>query len=163
MDTQSWRRTLQRALRGDEAHMTPLQAADRLVEAGMDLTLPGVPYSARQCLYHLMYWAELLADAAAGRAVTWPRDLALSWQVPPELRGPGGTQVLVYRLLAALDRAQAALETAELAASIPDWPGATVGWAYQVLAIHNSYHLGQLVVLLRATGSFRDPAAPNPV
>lgn len=121
---------------------------------GADRRWSGMPNTARECLYHIVVWAEALAASLADDLKEWPQDLAATWQVPQEFQGLTGWKAMGQRLLDTVERASALLERLEPADPVPNWPKATRGWTYQAMIIHNAYHLGQLVALLRLAGAW---------
>ncbi|MEW6522800.1 MAG: DinB family protein [Bacillota bacterium] len=153
-DRETWKETLRRGLQGEEAHVPPVKIL--AIEPGdqADHRLPGMPYTARQCLYHTLVWAELITRTLAKDVVQWPAQLEVTWQVPRDLEGPAGWRDMADRLLAAIGKSLGLLDHLEPDDAVPGWPKATVGWAYQVMIMHNSYHLGQLVTLLRLAGAW---------
>jgi len=154
MSQELWKDSLRQGLQGAQAHLAParLLAADPRQRA--DQALPGVPYSARGCLYHTLVWSELLAALVAGERPAWPENLESSWQVPEDLRTAQGWELMAGRLQDSIRRATEQLEHVDLAGPVAGWPPATVGRVYQEMIMHNSYHLGQLVVLLRMAGAW---------
>jgi len=159
MSQGQWRETLKQGLQGSQSHFPPA----RLLEADpqrADHKWPGLPYSARECLYHTMIWSEIVTEVLVGGVVSWPQHLDETWQVPEELRLPSGWQKMASRLQDAIQRASEHLdqEQVDMESPVAGWPKATVGSACQVMITHNSYHLGQLAVLLRLLGAWPDRA-----
>jgi uncharacterized damage-inducible protein DinB len=159
MNPDAWKESLRKGLEGAEAHLPlarilgvdPGEAADR--------RWPGMPNTARECLYHILVWAQVMTASLANDPKEWPRDLAATWQVPGEFRGSAGWRTMAERLLDTVERASTLLERLEPADPVPSWPKSTLGWTYQALIIHNAYHLGQLVALLRLAGAW--PLTPE--
>jgi uncharacterized damage-inducible protein DinB len=154
MSQELWKESLRRGLEGEDTYLAPakLLAADPLHLA--DQLLPGLPYTARGCLYHTLVWSQVLAGLITGEPVPWPKDLETTWRVPDELQTPPGWGLMAASLQDCIRRATEQLEHVDLASQLTGWPRATMGWAYQVMIMHNSYHLGQLVALLRAAGGW---------
>jgi len=154
MSQEHWKESLRQGLQGAEAHLAPakLLGTDPLHRA--DHPLPGVPYTARSCLYHTLVWSEVLSGLVTGKPVAWPQNLESTWQVPEELRTPQGWGLMTDRLQDGIRRAAEQLEHVDLAGPLAGWPRVTVGGAYQNMIMHNSYHLGQLVALLRVAGAW---------
>lgn len=154
MNSDAWKESIRKGLQGAEGHLPLPRILGADPGESADRRRPGMPNTARECLYHILVWAEVLTAYLANEPKEWPQDLASTWQVPAEFQGPSGWKAMAERLLDAVERASALLERLEPADPVPSWPKDTLGWTYQALIIHNAYHLGQLVALLRLAGAW---------
>ena len=145
------------ALRGKKAHVDPVRAlSDLSAESAASPPAVGV-HSAHEVLAHMVYWQDLLLQAARGEHVTWPQKAAEGWEDRPrEVRlstwGP-----LVARFQAGLAEAEHLARTADLERPLANWEGASVLSALSILASHNSYHLGQIVMARQLAGHWPPP------
>lgn len=152
-----------RALSAEDAHVDPVRAL-----AGLDADLAGrvpwaglapaagrpsldAPYSIYQLLRHLVYWQDLLLRALRGEPVAWPRTAAEGWRAPQRPPSEAAWREAVARFLAGLREAQ---QRARELAGRPEDP---LLRHVLVLALHNSYHLGQIVLLRRMLDAWPPP------
>lgn len=142
---------LVRALAGEDAHVDPERALAGL-DAGQAGRLPGgAPHSVYQILCHVLYWQDLLLQALRGSEVAWPSSAAEGWRAPPRPAGEEAWREAVDRFLAGVHEAR---ERARELAANPEHPH----FRYVlILALHNSYHLGQIVLLRRLMGAWPPP------
>jgi uncharacterized damage-inducible protein DinB len=114
----------------------------------------GLPHSVWDLVWHLNYWMEFEVKRIAGDALRYPDHASDSWpRSPPRDEPEWNEEVRRYRGL---------LEKLEALASSPDEvlerKVASLGASHDTIAssleavlwqtvVHNSYHLGQIVLL----------------
>jgi uncharacterized damage-inducible protein DinB len=143
-------------LRWEDAHA----GLDRIVEGvphdRWSASAPGLPYTLWQLLEHLRLAQHDILDFCRNPAYTelrWPDDY---W--PPA--GTGPSQADVAGTVAGLRQDRDALaamaldSTIDLFARIPHGTGQTYLRELLLVADHTSYHLGQMVVVRRALGTW---------
>ena len=152
IDSSLVRKALATALGGRYSHVPPDRAIPGLTAAEAGLAPGPGQASAQRVLHHMVYWQDLILQAAQGHKPQWPAG-PVDWQeeMPPWAE-------LVARFAAGLAAAQELAAGADLAVALPHWgPESNVLHGLTVLATHNSYHLGQLLAARRATGCWPTP------
>lgn len=120
---------------GDGEFLAPARILTDLTEEQATAVPPGSPYSIAQVLAHMHYWQG--RRFAKLRGEIWPEAAHLSdtFAPPP----PGTWNRLVTAFLADLD-------------AIKKMADAKAEYGYVGRALHNGYHLGQIVLLRQMLG-----------
>jgi uncharacterized damage-inducible protein DinB len=151
-------------VRGKGAHADALACVEG-VSAGLAGRLVlAFPNSIFGLVWHMAYWMDYEEARIRGEARPYPEHAAESWPPSPAPRDEAEWSQAVARFsagLASLDRL-AALPAPEGERKVALTSGATnqgdmvrdIVW--QTL-VHNSYHLGQVVVLRQALGAWPPP------
>ena len=120
----------------------------------------GQPFTAWRLLEHIRIsqWDIVeFAKSAEHVSPKWPEGYWPREDAPPDAAAWDKSVAQVGRDLKAMERLLSDSKT-DLLARIPHGTGQTILREALVLADHNSYHLGQLVVLKRLLGLHRDKA-----
>ena len=145
-------------LRGGHAHVGFKKAVAGMPEALQGKQPSGAPYSPWQQLEHLrLSQRDILEYIRNPKYVSlkWPEDY---WPAAaPSARGAWTKSVRAFEAdLRVLER-MAANPSTDLLARVPADPkGPTILHELLLVADHNAYHLGQLIVLRRALGAWKD-------
>jgi len=147
---------LQNALQGKGAHVNPTDALD-----GLDWVLAGQrpagsPHTIWEILQHMIFWQDFFVAWIRGERPSMPATAAESW---PDRSAPKDAvewESAVARFKAGLTAALAEAE-GNLEATLTGSPGHTRAEALIQLIGHNSYHLGQIVLLRRLLGAWPPP------
>lgn len=148
------REAVLRALTGEGAHV---QSASAL--AGLDWrfagTRPdGAPHSAFEIVNHLVYWQDHALAWLAGDKPATPKHDADSWPGPAAPASAEVWDAAVARFTAGVEHlVRHAREDDLLARRGPK----TVLYILQIVAAHDSYHLGQVVLLRQQLGAWPPP------
>jgi uncharacterized damage-inducible protein DinB len=145
-------------LAGQGAHVDPL-AMVRATDASLaGRVLPGASHTVWQLVWHLDYWMDYELRSLEGREPPYPRHAAESWPpTPAPLTAAdwGAEQERFGRQLAGLKEWAARLEDPAVAGRlIHTAKQETVTDVLWQMAAHNSYHSGQIAMLLRAFGAW---------
>ncbi|MCL5045332.1 MAG: DinB family protein [Actinobacteria bacterium] len=145
---------------GKGAHVGPHCALDELDWGLAGREVPHAPSTIWQTLQHLIYWQELILAALRGRDVTWPEHAAEGWSFPSGPPSEEAWATGVRQFLVGLKAAQdVSIDPGvNLEEALPSWEKGNGYTALQVLASHNSYHLGQIVLLRRILGAWPPPS-----
>jgi uncharacterized damage-inducible protein DinB len=145
------------ALHGKGSHVDTLGALEGLkwMDAG---ERPGrVRHSVYRTLNHMSFWQDLYVKRMRGEVVHGPEHAEGGWPGPEE---PGSSR----HWAAALERFRTGLEamveqarTGDLERVVDEKNGTTAVEAIHIIAAHNSYHLGQIVLLRRSQGAWPPP------
>ena len=117
----------------------------------------GAEHSIRRITAHLVFWQDLYLERLAGAERPSPPHDAAGWPGGDAPRDEREWKALVARFSDGLARATAAIDTASLGLTLPRWGGRTRLAAINGLALHNAYHLGQIVQLRRILGAWPPP------
>ena len=141
---------LKEGLRGHNTHVNPKKAL-----LGLDAdSARKVPcehvHSCWDQLYHIVFWQDIVLEAVRGKEVDWSETHGKDWPTPESILDTSKWDELVERFFNGLEEADEILDNTNLLQSMPAWSEAPVAKAMLVLAQHNSYHLGQIVVARQA-------------
>ncbi len=152
--------TLQELIRGKGAHADPMACVEDLP---LDLAwkkIPGFPHSIWQILGHINYWIEYELKRIAGERPRYPDHADESW---PASVGPGNAEEwraeterfagLLEKLNGLADSVAELLDVqVEILHSSQSSRSSTVRAVLWQTVAHNSYHLGQIVMLRQCFG-----------
>lgn len=145
-------------LRGGSAHATLAQVLAGLNFAIAGKKAPRAPYTCWQLLEHLRIAQQDILEFTRNpgwQSPAWP---AGYW--PPTAVPPSAAALTRSKKAAAADlEAMVALvldPTRDLLAPLPHAPDKTLLREALVLADHNAYHLGQLVLVRKLLGAWKD-------
>jgi uncharacterized damage-inducible protein DinB len=153
-------------LHGRGAHVSPLACVDDLSAEVAGTSVSGFPYSIWQILGHLNYWIEYDLGRIDGHAGPYPARAADSW--PKQAKPAGETEwrgeVLRFgenlRAMEGLAKSDGEALTRLAAITTPalaDQSNSVEALLWQTIA-HNSYHVGQIVLLRRFLKAWPPPA-----
>ena len=147
---------LTKLLKSGEAHATFEDAVKELPAALRGLVPEGAEHSAWQVLEHLRLAQEDILDFSINpkyKAKEWPKDY---WPeaVPPNAKA-WGASVKGYLKDREAVCALVADPKTDLYAKIPHGDGQTILREALLVADHNAYHLGELVLLRRLLGAWK--------
>jgi len=118
---------------------------------------PGAEHSIRRIAAHLVFWQDLYLERLAGAERPSPPHDAAGWPGGDTARDERDWKALVARFTDGLARAATAIDAAPLGLTLPRWGGRTRFAGLNGLALHNAYHLGQVVALRRMLGAWPPP------
>ncbi len=141
-------------LYGKGTHAESLKIVDGISTAHAKERIVEKAHSSWEQLFHVVYWQDLCIKAARGEEVKWPKDGDPSW---PSESTTDEWADLVIRFEAGLEEAKNLALESDLSAPMPSWADYPVLSSLIILAQHNSYHLGQIVVNRLAQGTWPMP------
>ena len=144
-------------LRGGHAHVTRRDAMADWPVALRGTRPAGQPFTPWRLLEHvrISQWDIVeFTKSAQHVSAEWPAGYWPEHDAPPEPAAWDASVAQVERDLRAMQRLVADPKT-DLFARLPHGTGQTVLREALVLADHNSYHLGQLVLLRRLLGAWK--------
>jgi uncharacterized damage-inducible protein DinB len=153
------KRLLLTALSGIQSHVPVNQCLD-----GMPWTLAGefpsgCPHSIFQIINHLVYWQDIARQYLSDEIPQMPEHAVDGWPGAVGPRDEGEWTATQERFQAGLEWVERFVRKEDLTAPVPAWPSkdlARMGLV-QLVATHNSYHMGQIVTLRREQGSWPPP------
>lgn len=154
MDDHALRQHLVRVLNWEDAHVGFEAAVKDIAPEHRGVVPQGLPWSAWQLLEHLRLAQHDILDFCRNpnyRDMKWPDDY---WPTSPEPPSEAAWDESIRRYQADRHSMQAlASDTAiDLAARIPHGSGQTFLREILLVADHNAYHVGQLVLVRRLLG-----------
>ena len=150
-------RTLIELLYGKGAHANPVAAVQGIPSQLARHTLEGYPHSIWQIVRHMNYWMDYELRRISGEEPVYPTHAAESWPSPSLVLTESEWRQATVHFTASLDRLSA-LAMADLEFSnrevkpthaVPGQPSYSALDVLWQLAMHNSYHVGQIVLLRR--------------
>ena len=149
-----FREALERALTGEGAHVGVSKTLDGLDWERAGSRPAGSPHTAFQIVNHLAFWQEHALAWLAGEKPPTPAHDADSWPGPERPADPAAWEEAVARFSAGLERLRGHAAEDDLAARRGP---KSVLYILQIVAAHNSYHLGQVVLLRQQLGDWPPP------
>ena len=144
-------------LRGKHTHVDPLKAVKGL-SFEMANKRPGKDvHSCRELLYHIVYWQDLMLSALRGEDVKWPEDFSLGWPLPSKINTELKWKKLVNNFCKGVEEAETLSQKKRLTETLPSWKYVNSIGALGILALHNSYHIGQLVTVRQSLKQWPPP------
>ncbi|WP_054941832.1 DinB family protein [Paenibacillus ihuae] len=153
---------LVKSLIGERGHIPIARALPDITPELAGQTTEGIPYSIYQLMKHMSYWQDFMLTFLEGGKPQAPGSVMESW---PEEQAPGDEaewQDTVRHLLQGVEKAVAFARTVQLDEPLPGFPGETKGGILRNIASHNSYHLGEIVLLRRLHGAWPPPGGGYP-
>ncbi len=148
------RKQLAKILDWEDAHVHFDKAVAGIAPAVRGVTPSGLPYSAWQLLEHLRLTQRDILEFCRNPAYveqSWPDDYWPSSAAPPSERA-WDESIAAYREDREALKKIAADPKTDLFKRIPHGAGQTYLRELLLVADHNSYHVGQLIVIRRALG-----------
>ena len=150
---------LREQLHGQNSHLGYLQALEGLSPADAGRRPTGAPHTVFQVLQHMLYWQDITLARLSGEAPEPPKTSTLGWQSPAAPEDASDWEAAIAGFAEGLR----ALEEVLVRPGFD--PGAIVDRERRTSARtellmvqgHNSYHLGQIVVLRQLLGAWPPP------
>jgi hypothetical protein len=152
----SLRKELAYLLRGGNAHVHFMDAVERFPEAKRGTYAQGLPHTAWQLLEHARIAQLDLLEFSRNSKHVSPEFPDGYWPKTPAPQTPDEWNESLFKFRRDLREMVRLIENprTDLHAPIPHGNGQTILREALVLADHNAYHLGQLIDLRRALGSW---------
>ena len=150
------RAQLRRILSWQDAHVGFEKSVEGLAPKLRGVRVDGFPHSAWELLEHLRITQHDILDFCRNPSyveITWPDDYWPSSAEPPS-ETAWDDSIAAFREDRAALEALAADESIDLFATIPHGSGQTYIRELLLVADHNAYHLGQLVVVRQQLGAW---------
>jgi uncharacterized damage-inducible protein DinB len=149
--------TFRQLLRGHGAHVDPIAALEDVSAELAGRTLPGYPHSIWQMVSHLNYWMDYELRRIAGKHPHYPEHAIESW--PKNVAPPSEPdwQQQQSQLARHLDEFRKLSESSPEALRAPvecmhpgeEGRSPNVQAVLWQILVHNSYHVGQIALMLR--------------
>ena len=159
---QAFGQALVKSLVGERGHI-PIHRA--LSDISIDLAskhLEGSPYTIYQLVKHMSYWQNFLLTYIEGSKPQMPSSAAESWPTETEPESEFEWQIVLEQFLKGIDKAVGFATTEQLHEALEHFPSETKVGILRNIASHNSYHLGEVVLLRRMLGAWPPPGGGYP-
>ncbi|WP_373278555.1 DinB family protein [Alicyclobacillus shizuokensis] len=144
---------LLKALHGRDAHVSPQEVFE-----GIDWTVvgqipPGCPHSIWQIVHHLIYWQDFCLELLKGHNPPAPAHASDTWIAPMNPASAAEWKDTVNVFLAGMRKLADAIDS-DLDEEVAALSGTSRVEILGSVMAHNSYHLGQVVLLRRMLGTW---------
>jgi hypothetical protein len=140
-------------LYGTHAHIDPRKVLHEITPKIARRKLTDNAHSCWQLLYHMNYWQDVVVRAYDGDESTKEANDQDSWPKPKQMKNDSDWTALVNRFEGGLEQLATIAEERDLMQTCATWPDAPLLYNLMVEVAHNSYHLGQMVLILRSCQS----------
>jgi uncharacterized damage-inducible protein DinB len=107
-----------------------------------------------ELLHHMIFWQDICLDAIDDKDVKWNRSKTENWPKADMALDQKALDERITHFLNGIESFSERAESVELESSMRSLPESSKVFAIQTIAQHNSYHLGQIVVLRQALGDW---------
>jgi len=146
-------------LYGKHAHAAPKQVLGNLSPAIAKKKIQGYEKSAWELLYHMWYWQDMVIRAYKGDKEAESANDSNSWPKPEDMDSDEKLGKLKEHFMNDLECLTKLAQDEDLMKKFEAWSGSPLAHNLLIEIAHNSYHLGQIVVLLKANDAW--PAASS--
>jgi uncharacterized damage-inducible protein DinB len=143
------------ALSGKGAHVASAQVFSGLDKKTVGERLPGLPHSLAQILGHIVFWQAWVIDWLDGKKPRVPKHAAASWPEEVAPRGAADWKREVRKFQDGLKELERRARQVDLLKKIGKVSPLEM---LQAIASHNSYHLGEAVVMRQMLGKWPPPS-----
>ena len=110
----------------------------------------------------MSYWQNFLLTFLDGGKPQLPSSVAESWPSEGEPGSEDEWQLVIKQFLQGIDKAISYSESMQLDETLTHFPTETKAGILRNIASHNSYHLGEIVLLRRLFGAWPPPGGGYP-
>ncbi len=154
-DRELLQQALSRALCGKDAHVQAIQALEDLDWKDAGAQPKGVPHTIFQLLHHMIYWQNWTIKWLDGEDPELPKHAVLSWPADPGPKNRSIWQKARDDFLTGLEHLMQRSDELKFLKRSGKWSHSDM---MQIIASHNSYHLGQIVLIRRMLSSWPPPS-----
>lgn len=145
---------LVKSLIGERGHIPIARALSDISAELAGRRTEELPYNIYQLVKHMSYWQDFMLIYLDGGKPELPTNVMESWPSEESPEDEAEWKIIVGHLLQGIERAIEIAQVAELDAPIDSFPGETMAGILRNIASHNSYHLGEIVLLRRLYGAW---------
>ena len=144
---------IRKSLHGEWTHPDPTKTMEGVDWKKAGEKIPNLPYTIWQLYCHAEYWQRLILLGLKGETVTWPENLEDSWPTSHTVESEQEFQQLVTEFNQQIEEIESLLNDDMLDEDFPGGDGMNKAEFLRVLISHNSYHVGQIIILKRLLGT----------
>lgn len=155
-------RALTELLRGKGSHVDLLACVEDISAELAARNVAGFPHSIGQLVFHMNYWMKYELRRIRGQRPMHPEHASESWPASPspadapewnELRNELASLLADFAALAQSPRTELGRQVESMHGGDKKVAGTVEAVLWQMVA-HNSYHVGQIVLIRRALGAW---------
>jgi uncharacterized damage-inducible protein DinB len=146
---------MRRILAGTDAHVQAAQALEDLSWKDAGAQPPESPYTVFQLLQHMIYWQNWTLRWLDGENPQLPRHASMSW--PGDAR-PKDHHHWTHSVKSFLHGLEELIQRSHQKESVEKGRRWSRPDMIQIISSHNSYHLGQIVLIRRMLGAWPPPS-----
>ena len=140
-----------KGLEGHYSHISPEKALSGLNSEVAKKKIEGFQHSIWDLLHHMETWQGVVIDSTADKEIDWDNiNQNQNWPTDESKKKDENFDKLLTKFFEDLQKIKDLIKTADFSKPITSWEGNPVMQALMVTITHNSYHLGQIMVLKRA-------------
>ncbi|HST11847.1 MAG TPA: DinB family protein [Terriglobales bacterium] len=152
--------TFRLLLRGKGAHADPVAILADVPASAAGRTIDGYPHSIWQIVGHMNYWMNYELERIAGNRPDYPEHAIESWPSEVAPRDDAEWQAARENLAAQIARLSTLSESSATTLAAPvesmhvkeEPRSSSVEAVLWQIMVHNSYHVGQIAMLMRCFG-----------
>ncbi|MEI5905492.1 DinB family protein [Bacillus spongiae] len=154
--------TLVKSLKGERGHI-PIERA----LSDIDFELAGkrineLPYTIYEQVNHMLYWQDKFLEFLQGRQPDMPTSVKETWPEEDKPQNQEEWETIINRLLLGVEKACEIAMTVKLNEPLEKWPTEHKAGILRNMASHNSYHLGEIVLMRRLFRAWPPPGGGYP-
>ena len=158
LDNEILKKALSQVLSGKDAHVGPTCALEGIEWEHAGAQRDDMPHTIFQLLNHMIYWQDWTIRWFDGQNPSLPEHASLSWPGDVGPRDQKDWKQAVESFLNGLEELRGRCQEQELFSKREKWSRLEM---FNIIASHNSYHLGQLVFARRMVGAWPPPSGGN--
>ncbi|NPD89491.1 MAG: DinB family protein [Asgard group archaeon] len=137
-----------KGLEGYDSHINPEKALSEVDSELCKKNLDGFPHSICDLLHHMITWQDVVVDSIKGKDIDWD-DISKNknWPTLESKEDASNFDKLKNRFLEGIQQVSNIIINTDLSKSISSWRNIPNVQALMIVVTHNSYHLGQIMVL----------------
>ncbi|MCP3918860.1 MAG: DinB family protein [bacterium] len=150
---------LREQMYGVNAHLHTVHALEGLAPSAAGERVASAPHTIFQVLHHMVYWQDIALARATGEHVESPATASLGWMTPPAPEDASDWEAAIACLAEGLRSFEGLLaaDDVDLDRTVDPVRGTTLRDEILMVQGHNSYHLGQIVMLRQVLGAWPPP------
>lgn len=158
LDTEILKKALSQTLSGKDAHVGPTCALEGMGWEHAGAQRDDMPHTIFQLLNHMIYWQDWTIRWFDGQNPSLPEHASLSWPGDVGPKNQKDWEQAVESFLYGLQELDRRCQEKDLLLKLGKFSGLDM---LSSIAVHNSYHLGQLVFARRMVGAWPPPSGGN--
>jgi uncharacterized damage-inducible protein DinB len=141
------KKMMKAGLYGEHTHINPIELIESLNPEESKICVNGYPHSMWDLLHHLVNWQDFTIKALDGEEPDWRKVQDADWLDSDYPYKKEDFQKLVKDFINGLRKIEARIDSVDLKKSYPALGNSTGAYSILVDIQHNSYHLGQILLL----------------
>ena len=138
---------LRAGLYGKHTHINPTTLIKSLRPEESKIRLGGYDHSIWDLLHHMVIWQDFTIQGLDGEEPDWKEIQDIEWLASDYQYKDADFHNLVEDFVKGLEKLETHIESTDPQQSIPALGNSTAAHSILVVIQHNSYHLGQILVL----------------